>query len=538
MLTFPHATSPRMLTRLLEQVAAGHRRQRALGEVLGIEAPVLRSYMLAASWLGLLDLDDEPVLTRAGLAYIYAGARRHQVLATTIAAHPVLGPLGADGPIGADELARAVSAADPALAPRTVRKRALALRRLLGPGLRAPVRVAMPPPADALVDPDAELHEPARAPEQLSLGFSNDVAAPPPPLDLRAGADDNPDVYTHLLRALLDHGELDPHQVRGLLDAAGGSHCGIGGYLAMATRRGDATRVGDVLVVSAGAAARRELAESPVSVALSDPDFRRHLGELLAGRPGDTRRFRPWISRLFQSGTVEENLERLLFGRRLTSFPLAGNPGEPTPVYADPFLASIDRRGLVVAFPSTLGLLAGGLGMVNQLLRGARQGTIARPPNALDRRVCSHGGLLHPGEPPVRVVPDMVSLRARALKNVPAFAILVALGLLDRRGVLKLKVYGPEVLIQTTAHRPRRLDAVVDALGASRGWVVARSPTGPSWALLSEIAEALGLVVTAGSFLTLDETLFRKLGTDPEHRDLLEGLEPLAEHLAARLGRR
>jgi len=538
MLTFPHATSPRMLTRLLEQVAAGHRRQRALGEVLGIEAPVLRSYLLAASWLGLLDLDDEPVLTRAGLVYIYAGARRHQALAATIAAHPVLGPLGADGPIGADELARAVSAADPALAPRTVRKRALALRRLLGPGLRAPVRVAMPPPADALVDPDAELHEPARAPEQLSLGFSNDVAAPPPPLDLRAGADDNPDVYTHLLRALLDHGELDPHQVRGLLDAAGGSHCGIGGYLAMATRRGDATRNGDVLVVSAGAAARRDLAESPVSVALSDPDFRRHLGELLAGRPGDTRRFRPWISRLFQPGTVEENLERLLFGRRLTSFPLAGNPGEPTPVYADPFLASIDRRGLVVAFPSTLGLLAGGLGMVNQLLRGARQGTVARPPNALDRRVCVHGGLLHPGEPPVRVVPDMVSLRARALKNVPAFAILVALGLLDRRGVLKLKVYGPEVLIQTTAQRPRRLDAVVDALGASRGWVVARSPTGPSWALLSEIAEALGLVVTAGSFLTLDETLFRKLGTDPEHRDLLEGLEPLAEHLAARLGRR
>ncbi|MES2638856.1 MAG: hypothetical protein V4850_05220 [Myxococcota bacterium] len=538
MLTFPHATSPRMLTRLLEQVAAGHRRQRALGEVLGIEAPVLRSYLLAASWLGLLDLDDEPVLTRAGLAYIYAGARRHQVLAATIAAHPVLGPLGADGPIGADELARAVSAADPALAPRTVRKRALGLRRLLGPGLRAPLRVAMPPPADALVDPDAELHEPARAPEQLSLGFSNDVAAPPPPLDLRAGADDNPDVYTHLLRALLDHGELDPHQVRGLLDAAGGSHCGIGGYLAMATRRGDATRVGDVLVVSAGAAARRELAESPVSVALSDPDFRRHLGELLAGRPGDTRRFRLWVSRLFQPGTVEENLERLLFGRRLTSFPLAGNPGEPTPVYADPFLASIDRRGLVVAFPSTLGLLAGGLGMVNQLLRGARQGTIARPPNALDRRVCAHGGLLHPGEPPVRVVPDMVSLRARALKNVPAFAILVALGLLDRRGVLKLKVYGPDVLVQTTAQRPRRLDAVVDALGASRGWVVARSPTGPSWALLSEIAEALGLVVTAGSFLTLDETLFRKLGTDPEHRDLLEGLEPLAEHLAARLGRR
>ncbi|MDP2307058.1 MAG: hypothetical protein Q8P18_13625 [Pseudomonadota bacterium] len=548
MLTFPHATSPRVLTRLLEQVAAGHRRQRALGEVLGIEAPVLRSYLLAASWLRLLDLDDEPTLTRAGLAYVYAGARRPLVLAATIAAHPVLGPLGTHGPIGLDELARAVSATDPSLAPRTVRKRALALRRLLGPGLRPPVRVAMPPPADLRADglsdlPASERSEPARAPEQLSLGFASDAAPPPPPLDLRAGADDNPDVYTHLLRALLDHGELDPHQVRGLLDAAGGTHCGIGGYLAMATRRGDATRVGDVLVVSAGAAARRELAESPVSVALSDPDFRRHLGELLAGRPGDARRFRPWMNRLFQPGTVEENLERLLFGRRLASFPLAEQPGEPTPVHADPFLASTDRRGLVLAFPSTLGALAGGLGTVNQLLRGARQGTVARPPHALDRRVCSHGGLVHPGEPPVRVVPDMVSLRARALKNVPAFAILAALGLLDRRGVLELRVYGPDVLVQTTApatgsRRPRRLDAVVDALGASRGWVIARSPTGPSWTFLAEIAESLGLVVTVGSFLTLDETLFRKLGTDPEHRDLLDGLEPLAEHLAARLGRR
>ncbi len=539
MLSFPLATSPRVLTRLLEQVAAGHRRQRALGEVLELEAPILRAYLLAAEWLGLLDLADEPVLTRDGLAYVYAGARRPQALAATILAHPVLGPLGRAGPIGPDALARVVTHADPSLPPRAVRKRALALRRLLGPGLRPAVRVAMPPAPDA-AEPTEEdgLTEPARAPEQLSLGFASEVTPPPPPLDLRAGADDSPDVYTHLLRALLDHGELDPHQVRGLLDAAGGSHCGIGGYLAMATRRGDATRVGDVLVVTSGAAARRELAESPVSVALSDPDFRRHLVELLAGRPGEARRFRPWTNRLFQPGTVEENLERLLFGRRLTSFPVAGHPGEPIATYADPFLASVDRRGLVVAFPSSLGALAGGIGTVNQLLRGARQGTVARPPHALDRRVAAHGGLLHPGEPPLRVVPDMVSLRSRALKNVPAFAILVALALLDRRGVVKLRVYGAEVLVQATGQRPRRLDAVVDALGAARGWVIARNPAGASWSLFSEVAESLGLLVTVASFLTLEESLFRKLGSDPEHRDLLEGLEPLAEQLAARLGRR
>ncbi len=533
--SFPHATSPRILTRLVEQVAAGHRRQRALAEVLGIEVPVLRSYLLAAEWLGLVDLGDEPTLTRAGLAYVYAGARRGVVLAERVAAHPVLGPFAAAGPIGLDELARIVVADEPSLAPRAVRKRALGLRRLLGPGLRPPVRVAVPPPPDT---PEDDVPLPARPPEQLSLGFASDAAPPPPTLDLRAGADDSPDVYTHVLRALLDHGELDPHQVRGLLDAAGGGDCGIGGYLAMATRRGDAVRVGDTLVVTAGAAARRDLAESPVSVALSDPDFRKHLVEIAAGRQGDARRFRPWTNRLFRAGTLDENLDRLLFGRRLANFPLAGDPGEPTVTHGDPFLACIDRRGLVLAFPSSLTLLAGGLPTVNQLLKGARQGMTARPPHALDRRVRAHGGLLHPGEGPIRVVPDAVSLRGRALRNVPAFAILVALGLLDRRGVAKMRVYGQELLVQAAGGRPRRLDAIVDALGVARGWVIARSPTGPAWVTLADVAEQLGLLASVAPWLTVEETLFRKLGSDPEHRDLLEGLDPLAELLASRIGRR
>lgn len=533
--SFPNATSPRVLTRLVEQIAAGHRRQRALAEVLGIETTVLRSYLLAAEWLGLVDLGDEPTLTRAGLAYAYAGARRGAVLAERIAAHPTLGPLVARGPVGPEELAEIVIREEPSRAPRTVRKRALGLRRLLGPGLRPPVRVAVPPLPDT---PDDDVPLPARPPEQLSLGFASEAASPPPTLDLRAGADDNPDVYTHVLRALLDHGELDPHQVRGLLDTAGGGDCGIGGYLAMATRRGDAVRVGDVLVVTAGAAARRDLAESPVSVALSDPDFRKHLTEVAAGRTGDARRFRPWMNRLFRAGTLDENLDRLLFGRRLQNFPMAGDPGEPTTTYGDPFLASTDRRGLVLAFPSSLTMLTGGLPAVNALLRGARQGMTARPPHVLDRRVRVHGGLVHPGEGPIRAVPDMVSLRGRALRNVPAFAILVALGLLDRRGVLKMRVYGQELLVQAAGGRPRRLDAIVDALGLARGWVIARSPTGPSWTTLADVAEQLGLLASVTPWLTVEESLFRKLQTDPEHRDLLEGLEPLAELLAGRVGRR
>jgi hypothetical protein len=531
---FPLATSPRTLGRLIDQVAAGYRRQRGLAEALGLEAPVLRSYLLAAEWLGLLKLEEEPALTAAGLAYAYAGVRRGGVLAEALAVHPELGPLLAAGPVGADELASLVLADEPGLSPRAVRRRALALRRLLGQGLRPVTRAPMPPLPDL---PEDELPLAARAPEQLSLSFVADLPAPLPRLDLRAGTDDNPDVYTLVLRALLDHGELDPHQLRGILDAAGGESCGIGGYLAMATRRGDAARVGDVLVVTAGAAARRELAESPVSVALSDPDFRRHLLDVLAGRPGDPRRFRPWMARIFR-GSVEEEIDRLLFGRRLESFPVAGDPGEPVQTYGDPFLASTDRRSLLLTFPSSLQSLAGGIGAINQALRTSRQGTVSGPPGILDRRVRAHGGLLHPGEGPIRAVPDRVSLRGRALRNSPGFSFLAALGLLHRRGAVRLRVHGQDLLVQAAGARPRRMDEVVEALAAARGWIVARSPTGISWAELVKLSITLGLLAPVGTLVTLDEELFRRLGSDPEHRDLMEGLEPLAELLAARLGRR
>jgi hypothetical protein len=132
----------------------------------------------------------------------------------------------------------------------------------------------------------------------------------------------------------------------------------------------------------------------------------------------------------------------------------------------------------------------------------------------------------------------MVSLRARALRNVPALAILVALGILDRRGVTRLRVHGNELVVAAAGQRPRRLDNVVDGLGAARGWLVARSPTGAPWALFAEVAEQLGLLVSVPPFLTVDEALFRKLGVDPEHRDLADGLDPLAGLLEARVGRR
>ncbi len=550
MLSFPLATRPRVLTRLLEQVAAGHRRSRALAEGLGLETTVLRAYLLAAEWLGLLELGEEPTLTADGLACVYAGRRRAQVLARIIQTHPALAGIRRPGEaLTADDLVRATLQIQPTLKPAAARRHARSLRLLLAPGLRAPTRspwADINPPSRNSAAPSLPEPPPAE-PEQLSLAFSSQARAPRASLDLRAGPDDNPDVYTCLLRALLDHGELDPHQLRGLLDDAGGSECGIGGYLAMATRRGDAARVGDTLVVTAGACARRDLAESPVSVALSDPELRRHLADVLAGRPPNAtaaRRFRPWFQRFFKSGTIEANLDRLLFGRRLESFPLAGDPGEPLPPSTDPFLAVVERRSLGVAFPSTLTALGGGLGVVNGLLRRTQQGQIAGVPTAVDRRVRVHGGLFHPGESPPRAVADRVSLRTRALRNVPAFALLAALGLLDRRGVLRLRQVGAEVFVGVGRGAPaegvgrgRRLDAVVDALANARGWVVARSPVAPAWGIFTELAQQLGLLVSVPPFLTLDEGLFRRLGSDPEHRDLLDGLEPLAALLDSRLGR-
>jgi hypothetical protein len=245
------------------------------------------------------------------------------------------------------------------------------------------------------------------------------------------------------------------------------------------------------------------------------------------------------MARLFQGVPVDEALDRLLFGRRLASFPVAGEPLWPSdPPSADPFLACLEDRSLILAFPSSLALMGGGLSTINQLLRTQRSGAVARAPSALDRRVRVHGGLLHPGEAPLKVIPDFLSLRGRALRNVPAFAILVALGLLDRRGDIRVRAYGQELLVTSGGQRPRRVEAVVDALAAARGWVVARSPTGPSWVLLAELAEQIGLLTSVAPFFTVEEQLFRKLESDPEHRDLMEGLGPLADALAGRLGKR
>lgn len=521
----PPPTSPRLIIRVLSRVATGLRRPRAVAEALDVEVREVEAALDTAEWLGLLRAEPEASLTPEGLALCYAGRRRPAVYAEVVRSHPVLGPLvPARGAPDLLALIAVVRARSPGLAPTAARASARALRRLILPALRVA-------PSEA-------------SSRQIGIAFGAIPLPRKPRLDLRAGIDDNPDVYTFVLRLLLDHGELSPSQLRGALDAEGGASCGLGGYLAMATRRGDARRVGDILVVTRGAVARAELAESPVTVALSDPDFRAWLAPLLAGSGTVSGRFRPWVARLWPgwdtagpnlAAHLRAGLDRVLFGRPLATLPVADSPGDPLPVEAAPFLSVATRRNLVLAFPSDLSQLAGGLAATNRSLRAAAvEAASVRPPSPADRRVVVHGGLLHPGEPAVRGVPDGVTLRLRAATRVPGFSLLLALGVLDRRGAVSLEARGGTLRIASST-RARLVDATVTDLATARGWTLVRGPTSASWLYLADLAEQLGLLTRLGDRYTLDEGFFLRLQTDPEHREVWDQLQPLAELLLDRV---
>jgi hypothetical protein len=314
--------------------------------------------------------------------------------------------------------------------------------------------------------------------------------------------------------------------------------------MAMAVRRGDATRHGDTLVVTAGAVARAGLAESAVSIAFSDPDYRLHLLAQLEGKPGAAR-FRAWGPRFFGAAPVAQALPALLFGRSLAGFPVAGDTGPALSVEPSPFLSVATRKGLAIAFPSSLLALAGGVQAVNVALRAAVGASAALPPTCVERRRLVHGGILHPGEAPPRSVADMVALRARVLGNAPAFALLAALGVLDRRGRLRLRVAGDDVRVEPVAPtgsptpaKPFPVDVLIEALAAARGWTLVRGTGSARWGALADVGVALGVLARpARDVLTLDEAFFRRLQVDAEHRDLWEGLAPLADLLEARLAR-
>lgn len=502
-MAFPVSGDLRLLTLLLQRIYAGVRRARPLAEALDVEVRVVEAALETGEWLGVLTWDGDILLTPRGVR-IAATRRRRALWAEVVLEHPFF---KAAWPVDPERLLRATRAEEPS-APRA-RRQAQALWRI-----SRPARVTPPAP-----------------PRQIALEFPAQPLPPRPMLDLRAGLDDNPDVYTMLLRALLDHGEIAPAQLRALLDRAGGERCGIGGYLAMAVRRGDARRLGDVLIVTPGAIQRRDLAESPVTVALSDPDLRVQLLAHLADQQPIAPRFRPWLQRLFGGATVGAGLTRVLFERPLASVPVAGDAGpeiDPEPVS---FLFGHERRHLAIALPSSLRQLTGGLSGLNRTLR-AQATNAAAVPTPVDRKLVVHGGLIRPGEAPPRAIADGVSLRYRAVQNAPAMALLAALGLLERRGRVRVRALGADLAVEA-AGRPVSFALLVQTLAHQRGWF--HLGGGLDWAELAELADTLGVLTRVDARITLDEAFFHRLQADPEHRAIYEALQPLAESLVARL---
>ncbi len=503
---FPSSGNLRFLTQLLECVYTGVRRPRSLAAAVDVEVGRVTAALDTGEWLGVLSWDGDVQLTPRGVR-IAASARKKALWAELLldhpffVAHPVLSP----------EILLELTAAEEPV-PGRARRQARALWRI--------ARTAR----QSLVP----------APRQLQMEFPAPGISPRPALDLRAGLDDNPDVYSVLLRALLDHGEVSPSQLRAILDRCGGERCGIGGYLAMAVRRGDARRLGDVLILTPGAIRRADVADSPVTVALSDPELRMQILAHLADGTPISARFRPWLARLFGSATVSAGLTRVLFDRPLASVPVASDPGpdiDPEPVS---FLASHDRRAIAVAIPSSLRQLTTGLSGMNRALR-AQLGQATTLPTPVDRKLVVHGALLRPGEQAPRAIPDGVSLRLRAVQNAPAFAMIAAMGLLDRRGRVRIRAVADDLHLESPSRRgatPHGMGLLVRTLAHARGWYYT---SGISWAEVAELSDAIGLITTVGDRITLDESFFHRLQTDPEHRAVYEGLQPLAESLAARL---
>lgn len=204
------------------------------------------------------------------------------------------------------------------------------------------------------------------------------------------------------------------------------------------------------------------------------------------------------------------------------------------PASADdqPCLERLSEGGLALAFPSSLIELARGHHALNEALR-AVDPAAPRLPSPLDPRRLVHGGLLAPGERPLRAVPDALSLRLRALECCPALALLGAALLLDRRaeGALHVEHRADTTLRWRSGPSLPLLDALAD-FAVALGHVVLRpSRGGLDGAGLASTATALGIAAWTGQRLRLDEPLFARLQRDPEAGALLDHLDPLARRL-------
>jgi hypothetical protein len=366
------------------------------------------------------------------------------------------------------------------------------------------------------------------------------------------GVDDNLDIYTRLLCALLDHGELRTGHLRALLDEMGASDVPLGPYAEQAIRRGDAVRVSDRLVASAGAIQRRDVAADPVLVGLTDSAYRRWLR--LARQNPDAltpvqrrertayqRRFSRWDIRVFGSrpspDEVEKALARVVPGRIADALPRAESAGRPLAMTEGPFLDHIHEPGLPIAFPRYLTTVAGGVTAANALARRNRAAPAAvRLPDIIETRLVYHAGLVAPGSTPPRLVPDTFTLRLQLVSCSPAFALLAALLILDRRhdSGVSVRLHSEEPTVHWRGRTLAPLLSCFAAFADHKGWLLARPPhSGLTHRGLTSTARAIGIASRAGNRIVLDEELFAKLQEDPEARIVYEALLPLVDALHA-----
>jgi hypothetical protein len=526
----PNASSPQLLTHLLERIARGVRSSRALNEALGVDPRTVRYYVQAGAWLGFLVDGPEPVLTADGLAYVYGGAARPEIYARVVGAQPMVAELLARTR-GAtptdDQVAAAILKVDRDLSPSTVERRASALRGLIAPCLRPGLGARLADEGSQLLLPLAQIP----------------ISEPEPPTKA-SGRSFSPDVYRYLLCFLLDHGELTLGHLRGLLDRIGADDVPIGGYVDLAISRGDAVRVDERLVVTAGAASRREVADSTASVILSDGGWRTHVDALRARAKGPSDRWRLWDRRLLgrdvDADTIEVELRRVLRDRGLDGWPRAVGPAPArSPSASVAFLDTWDQQGLVLALPPSLAQLWEGVAGVNRHLRNARHRADAvGSPTLASRPSVVHGGVLHPGEPLPRAVPDLRSLRVRALRCAPYLAMTTALLLAHRTGEVAGELRAEHGGWVVRRHRASwgELLEVCDAFARSRGWIPSRRVRGGLDArTLVSLLERLGVAVVADDRLVLDDTFFVALRGEEDEAPLRDGLARLGEVMAAYL---
>lgn len=524
----PGANSPQLLTRLLEAVARGVRTTRGLQESCGVQGQTVRSYLQAGEWLGLLETTDPIVLSPLGLEFVYAGARRALVYVRAVWSNAFAADLlvAEDGRLPEfTHVERAIQALEPELAAATVRRRASAVRSLIAPAVGRP----RPRPRE---QEELQLALPlGHAPHALSG----------PPVTLEAATPHDPDAYRLLYASLLDHGELELGDVRGLLDRAGASDLPIGPLVDMALTRGDADRVGDHLVATRGGLDRRDLAETTVSILLSDPAYRRHLLDLEEMRSsGSDPHFGAWDDRLFdgavEGSAVRQRLAAVLLDRSLEAFPLAGEAGASLLAVPRPFLDAWEQPGLPIALPPTLAQLQGGVAAVNRLLAAA-SGT-AGVPTIASRAAVVHGGLVFPTERPPGAVPDLRSLRQRVLACSPGPALLAAILLLHRQQPERVSLVGGRGGwgVQVGLEVPIPLMEFLERLAVHRGWILVRRGAGSIDAnALVRVGEAMGVATVVGRRAVLAEDLAVRVVLDPEEMELKQRLQALTDAVAAAL---